>query len=134
MSERVLKTLACRGLRVGPSKWLTCKVFFMVFCCAETCGAPGNNCRWQLMSSRKIRLKSKVDSAKNLIYSTAGVVYKLHAGWSINRTPGEFMNCGLYIKCKGLLCGNPTEGRKFKTKFSGRQAVYTVCSLIVTYR
>ena len=28
---------------------------------------------------------------KNLIYSK-GVVYKLHAGWLINRTPGEFIN------------------------------------------
>ena len=24
-----------------------------------------------------------------------GVVYKLHAGWCINRKPGKFINCGL---------------------------------------
>ena len=44
------------------------------------------------------------------MYSKKGVVYKLHAGWFINRTPGEFINWGLFIKFKGLLCGNPTEG------------------------
>ena len=37
-----------------------------------------------------------------------GAVYKLHAGWFINRTPGEFMSCGLSIKLKSLFCGNPT--------------------------
>ena len=32
--------------------------------------------------------------------------------------PGEFMNWGLFIKFKGLLCGDPTEKRgKFNTKF-----------------
>ena len=46
---------------------------------------------------------------KNLMYSKNGVVYKLHAGWFINRAPGEFINSGLFIKFKGLLCGNPTE-------------------------
>ena len=25
------------------------------------------------------------------MYSKKGVVYKLHAGWFINRTPGEFI-------------------------------------------
>ena len=43
------------------------------------------------------------------MYSKKGVVYKVHAGWFINRTPGESINCGLFIKSKGLLCGNPTE-------------------------
>ena len=43
------------------------------------------------------------------MYSKLGVVYKLHAGWFINRTPGEFINCGLFIEFKGLLCGNATE-------------------------
>ena len=46
------------------------------------------------------------------MYSKKGGVYKLHAGWFINRTPGEFINSGLFIKFikfKGLLCGNPTE-------------------------
>ena len=28
------------------------------------------------------------------MYSKKGVVYKLHAGWFINRTPGEFVNWG----------------------------------------
>ena len=37
------------------------------------------------------------------------VVHQLHAGWFINRTSGEFINWGLLIKFKGLLCGNPTE-------------------------
>ena len=27
----------------------------------------------------------------------------------VNRLPGEFINWGLFIKLKGLLCGNPTE-------------------------
>ena len=44
------------------------------------------------------------------MYSKKGVVSKLHAGRFINRTPGEFINWGLYfMKFKGLLCGNPTE-------------------------
>ena len=38
-----------------------------------------------------------------------GVTFKLHAGWFINRTTGEFINRGLLIKLKGLHCGNPTE-------------------------
>ena len=38
-----------------------------------------------------------------------GVVHKLHAGWFINRTPGEFINWGLLSNLKGLLSGNPTE-------------------------
>ena len=46
---------------------------------------------------------------QNLMYSKKGVVYKLHAGWFINRTPGEFIKCGLFSKFKGLLCGNSTE-------------------------
>ena len=52
------------------------------------------------------------------MYSKKEVVYKLHAGWFINRAPGEFINRGLFIKFKVLLCGNPTErGGKFNTKF-----------------
>ena len=35
------------------------------------------------------------------MYSKKGVVYKLHAGWFINRTPGEFTNWGRFIKFKG---------------------------------
>ena len=31
---------------------------------------------------------------KNLMYSKKGVVYKLHAGWFVNRTPGKFINWG----------------------------------------
>ena len=38
-----------------------------------------------------------------------GMVYKLHTGWFINRTPGEFINRDLFVKFKGLLCGNPAE-------------------------
>ena len=41
------------------------------------------------------------------MYSEKEVVYKLHAGWFINRT--EFINWGLCIKFKGLLCGNSRE-------------------------
>ena len=43
------------------------------------------------------------------MYSKEGVVHKPHAGRFINRTPAEFINWGLLIKFKGLLCGNPTE-------------------------
>ena len=57
------------------------------------------------------------------MYSKKGVVYKLHAGWFINRTPGEFINWGLFIKLKGLLCGNPTE-RAESLILSARRAVY----------
>ena len=46
---------------------------------------------------------------KNLMYCKKGSVYKLPAGWFINRTQGEFINCCLFIKFRGLLCGNPTE-------------------------
>ena len=46
------------------------------------------------------------------------VVYKLHAGWFINRIPGEFINCGLFIKFKDLLCGNSTgRGESLKLDF-----------------
>ena len=34
------------------------------------------------------------------MYSKKGVVYKLHAGWFINRTPGEFIHCGLLLNLK----------------------------------
>ena len=43
------------------------------------------------------------------MYSKKGVVYKLHAGRFISRTPGEFINWGRFIKFKGPLCGDPTE-------------------------
>ena len=46
---------------------------------------------------------------RNLMYCKKGSVYKLPAGWFINRTPGGVYNCGLFIKFEGLLCGNPTE-------------------------
>ena len=59
------------------------------------------------------------------MYSKKRVVYKLHTGRFINRTPGEFINRGLLIKFKGLLCGNPTERAKsLKYQISGRNAVY----------
>ena len=38
-----------------------------------------------------------------------GVINKLHAGWFTKCTPGEFISRGLFIKLKGLLCGDPTE-------------------------
>ena len=34
------------------------------------------------------------------MYSTKGVVYKLHAGWFINRTQGEFINWGLLLSLR----------------------------------
>ena len=34
------------------------------------------------------------------MYSKKAVVYKLHAGRFINRTPGEFINWGIFIKFK----------------------------------
>ena len=52
------------------------------------------------------------------MYSRNEVVYKVHAGWFINRTPEKFINCGLFIQLKGLLCGNPTErGESLKQRF-----------------
>ena len=52
------------------------------------------------------------------MYTKKGVVHKLHAGWLINRIPGEFINQGLFTKFKGLLCGAPTEsGESLKLNF-----------------
>ena len=54
------------------------------------------------------------------MYCKKGVVYQLRAGWFINRTPGEFINCGPFNKFtfKGFLCGNPTEtGEILKLNF-----------------
>ena len=54
------------------------------------------------------------------MYSEKGVVYKLHAGWFINRSAGEFINCGLLSNLKVFSAeilqkeGSPGE---FKTKF-----------------
>ena len=56
--------------------------------------------------SKSLRLTSDVIS---LTVQKFDVLQKLHAGWFINRTPGEFTNWGLFIKFKGVLCGNPTE-------------------------
>ena len=39
------------------------------------------------------------------MYSKNGAVYKLHAGWFINRTSAELINRGLFIESKGLLYG-----------------------------
>ena len=61
-----------------------------------------------------------IDSAKTWCIANKGVVYKLHAGWFINRTPGGGYKLGsLFIKFKSLLCGNPTERgeRKFNINF-----------------
>ena len=59
----------------------------------------------------------KIWQFKNLACSKKGVVYKLYTGWFINGTPGDFINRGLFIKFKGLLCGNPRKKQKFNTKF-----------------
>ena len=50
--------------------------------------------------------------------SKNGVVYKLHAGWFINRAPGEFINCGPFIKFKGPLSGHRTERGKVSNQIS----------------
>ena len=52
------------------------------------------------------------------MHSKEGVVYKLHAGWFINRTPGAVYKLRSFIKFKGLLCGTPTErGESLKLNF-----------------
>ena len=56
-----------------------------------------------------------IELQKKLDVLQKGVVYKLHAGWFISRIPGEFINSGLFINFKGLVCGNPTE--RADTKF-----------------
>ena len=53
-----------------------------------------------------VKNASKMLLGENTIWT---IPNKLHAGWFINRTPGEFINSGLFIKFKGLLRGNPTE-------------------------
>ena len=40
------------------------------------------------------------------MYSKTGVVYKLRPGWFINRTLGEFINWGLFIKLSGVIRAN----------------------------
>ena len=52
------------------------------------------------------------------MYSQKGVVYKFHAGRFINRTPGEFINRGLFIEFKGSSLWKSYRKRgKFNTKF-----------------
>ena len=51
------------------------------------------------------------------MYSKKGSVYKLPAGWFINHSPAEFINCDLLVKFKGLLCGILQKEGKVKTKF-----------------
>ena len=49
-----------------------------------------------------------------------GVVYKSHAGWFINHTPGEFINQNVLIKFGGFHCRNSIVYRKrgkFNTNF-----------------
>ena len=59
------------------------------------------------------------------MYSKRGFAYKLHAGWFINRTPGEIINRGLFVKFKGFLCGHLIErGESLILNFWGRQVVY----------
>ena len=48
------------------------------------------------------------------MYSKNGVVYKLHAGWFINRTPGEFINSGLL---RSSLWKSYRKRGKLNTKF-----------------
>ena len=62
------------------------------------------------------------------MYSKQGVVYKLHAGWFIYRTPGEFINWGLFIKFKGLLCGNPTERGESTLSIHSKKVPGTCCN------
>ena len=57
-----------------------------------------------------------LDGAKNLMHSKNEVVYKLHAGWFINRTPLQFINPGLFIKFKGLLWKSYRKKGKFNTE------------------
>ena len=76
--------------------------------------------RFGLLRVPPSAMQAMFDSAKNLMYSKKGVVYKLHAGWFINRTPGEFINLGHFIIFEGLVlvCGTPTErGESLKLNF-----------------
>ena len=68
--------------------------------------------------------ETKTQQCKNLMYSKKGLDYKLGAGWFINHPPVEFISRGLFIKFKGLLCGNPTERGESEILVSGCQAVY----------
>ena len=81
-----------------------------------------NNVTWVPWPSKTLHTWN-IWLCKNLMYSKNGVVYKLHAGWFINSTPGEFINRGLF-KFKGVLCGKATERGEIEYKISGRQAVY----------
>ena len=51
------------------------------------------------------------------MYCKKGVVYKLHAGWFINRTPGGFINCGLLLNLKVFSVEILQKEGKFDTKF-----------------
>ena len=58
-------------------------VYCKIYMCITLKHSGGINFVWQ---------------CKNLMYSKKWVVYKLHAGWFINRTAGEFINRGLFVK------------------------------------
>ena len=63
-----------------------------------------------------------LDSAKAWCIAKKRVVYKLHGGWFINRTPGEFINRGLFVKFEGLGSCGPgklTEKGKFPKVLRG---------------
>ena len=52
---------------------------------------------------------------KNLMYSKQEVIYKLHAGWFIYRSPGEYVDWGLSIKFKVFSVEILQKEGKFKT-------------------
>ena len=86
------------------------------------------SCHYCTSSETQGRQLHKIDTnwswqCKNLMYckkGEKGVVYKLHAGWFINRTPGELKNRGLLLNIKvfsvEILEVLRKEG-KFNTKF-----------------
>ena len=51
------------------------------------------------------------------MYSKKEVVYKLHAGWFINRTPGKFINWFFLLNLKVLSVEILQKRGKFATKF-----------------
>ena len=72
----------------------------------------------------QVQKKKQTLAVQKLDVQQKRVLYKLHAGWFINRTPWEFINWGIFIKFKGFLCRNLTERGESLILNSGRQAVY----------
>ena len=48
----------------------------------------------------------------SVMYSKNGLLEKIERSVAYKSQPGEFMNCGLFVKFEGLLGGNPTEEGK----------------------